>query len=190
LRTLIGLAGQWHRPEAHPVPPPPLEAPAQNPGSVGTLVWSLPIVGFILGAVVVSGIVAVIGDVLPTPVLLLFAIFGAGFAIWAAVSTSSDPPKAPLPVMIFLAVSGISMLAFGIACYFRNLRLGTYIGCCAAVVATVFLIIWETGSSGGWISTPTFHQIPAGRTGIHGWHSLSNSRCRFRLLRKKSHLTR
>jgi hypothetical protein len=136
--ALIALIGRQG-----PTPP--------QPGSVGTLVWILPIVGFILGAGVASRIVGEIGSLLPTPVLVLFAIFGFGFAIWAAASANSDQAN-PVPVMIFLAGSGISMLAFGIGCYWRDLRLGTYIGCCAAVVATVFLIIWETGSSGGWVT--------------------------------------
>jgi len=149
--ALIGLWGQWHKQEANPAASPPVVV-QQASGGPSVFVRSLPVIGFVLGAGIVAGIVVVLTDDLPAPVLFLFATFGAAFAIWAAISTTSDPPKRPLLVMIFLALSGISMLGFGIACYWRELRLGTYIGCCAAVAAAVYLIVWEIGSDGGWIT--------------------------------------
>jgi hypothetical protein len=159
--ALIGVVGQWHKPEVHPDAPPPIVSPPQNPNSVSSLVWGLPIVGFVLGAGLISVLVGGAGDDLPTPVFVLLATSGIGFAIWAAILSNSDYPRpGPLPVMILLTVSGISMLGFGIACHSRELAIGTYVGYCAALVAMVFLILWETGNSGGWVNGDSISEAP------------------------------
>lgn len=146
LVALIDLIIRWHTPAASPGGiSPPVE-----PSGPGLFVWLLPIFGFLLGAAIVAAIVFFLED-LPIPILFLFALSGSGFAIWAAVSITSEPPGPPIPVMIFVALSGISMLGFGIGCNARELRLGAYLGCCSAVAAALFLIIWEIGSSGGWV---------------------------------------
>lgn len=162
LVALIGLMA--HKQQDVPVAPPD----AAHSASGDTLIWCLPIIGFVLVAGIVSVIVALMEDDLPTPVLVLFAIFGAAFATWAAASTT--PHEGPLLVMILLAVSGISMLAYGIACHSRGLRLGTYVGCCAAVVAAVFLVIWETGSRGPWV-TPV-DRISDAPDVFHIWYAV------------------
>ena len=151
LVAIIGVVGQQHKQDVV-TDKPPIVTPFEPPSAPSTIVWVLPIVGFVLGGAVVAAVTFFTGDVLPAPVLFLFAMFGAGFAIWAAVATNSDSPGRPLPVMILLAVSGISLLGFGIACAFRELQLGAYVGCCAAVAAGIFLIIWEIGSSGTWVT--------------------------------------
>lgn len=57
------------------------------------------------------------------------------------------------------------MLGLGVSCYWKDLRLGTYVGGCSAVIAAIFLIIWETGSSGGWVDD--LHRVTAASGPFH-----------------------
>ena len=123
-------------------------APVSPPGVVDTFSW-LPLLVLFIGGGVVSPIAIALEDELPVAVLALAGILGAGFAIWAAVLCEKGDP--PLPVMVLLALSAVFLLGYGLACLPRELRFGVYANCSLALIAGVFLILWEIGTNGAWV---------------------------------------